>query len=173
MADEDFKGVMQQMAESTGLPKGAWPTRPPRQHVTSATRFRHMPTDSGEPEHTFLDYDMGLTIPEMIVGAVKDLPVAHVIGQSVLVRLPSGVTTMTTIAEAACGIFGSDLAELLWMILQALKNCMRPMDEDHKTVQCRYNLSERNDCVELSRYRWRKGFLIRGKAISQPLMSKR
>ena len=138
--DSRFKGVIQDMAEITGLPNEIWPSPAPLQHVSRRLHFR-LDRNSFQQGRQW-DENNGLRYHPNIVQAIEKLPAAHVIGQAVLTRLLSGVTTMTTIAEAACATFGSGLAELLWVIVQTLEKYMRPPHGAHEKGTYRYRWSE-------------------------------
>ena len=137
-----FRGFVQEMAEATGLPKDIWPSPPPLQNLSNVS---HWDLDQTPATHEVpLGERKGLHYHPQTVMAVEKLSAAHVLGQAVLVRPSFGVTTMTTIAEAACATFGPDLAELLWVILQVLERSMRsPEYEFH---------------ARKFKYRWKRNF---------------
>lgn len=111
-----FLNPVQEMAQATGLPHNIWPSSPPLQHLCRDSDFAF----KGESTYTpsVLNH---LACHPKIIEAIKILPVAQVLGQAILMRPVEGITTMTTIAEAAIAIFGPELAGLLWIILQILE----------------------------------------------------
>ncbi|KAL9607641.1 MAG: hypothetical protein Q9167_007464 [Letrouitia subvulpina] len=124
--DDEIFGVVEKMASITGLPKEIWPSPAPLQHVSRRLHFKLDELGTVLSKCKDKIGVEGLRCHPKTLQAIEKLPAAHVIGQSVLMRLSFGVTTMTTIAEAACATFGSGLAELLWVILQVLERSMRP-----------------------------------------------
>ena len=140
MEDFDLNDVLQEMADKTGLPSEIWPSPAPLQRVSRRLLFRldGKTIERGPP----FDENDALPYHPNTVQAVEKLPAAHVLGQAVLTRLSSGVTTMTTIAEAVCATFGSELAELLWVIIQILEIYMRPPHGRHEWEQYSYRWYE-------------------------------
>lgn len=138
MEESKFRGVMQEIAESKGLPTDLWPFPAPFGDLSSFLNFR---LDAGAISLT-LKVDLpGLPYHAKTVQAIEKLPAAHVMGQAVLMRSFPGITLMTTIAEAACATFGPGLAELLWLIVHTLEMYMRPPTSGFHEKSCRYQWS--------------------------------
>jgi hypothetical protein len=57
--------------------------------------------------------------------ALQHLPAEQVLGLGTMVRIPSGLTVMISIAEAVHKLLDVRLSELLWIAMQLIQEAMR------------------------------------------------
>jgi hypothetical protein len=117
-----FKGIAGSIVEATGLPSRIWPSPPPLQQFIDSEQLVELTLDQRSYKYDFArEYYEWIQVNESIVAAISHLPSVHVLGQGVLLRTTPGLTAMVSVAEAAFILFGDNVSELLWILVQVVE----------------------------------------------------
>jgi hypothetical protein len=112
------------IVKTTGLPSEIWPVIPPLQApgsgVVGYTLKQRFP-DRLEPVGNL----KCIQLHDRTIYSLRSLPVAHILGQGVLVRTGADFTAMISIAEAAYVLLGKVFSDLLWVLLEAAEQELR------------------------------------------------
>ena len=124
------QNVMCEMVRATGLPKEIWTDYGAERDPGSEDLRDHRKFELDERANLTDPYPqlrMHHTIRcrRKISEALEKLPASHILGQALLLRPLKDLTTMVTIAEGTIATFGTDLAELLWVIIRSLELAIR------------------------------------------------
>ena len=123
---ENFPSPIETIVATMGLPSDVWLAIPPHPldtgrnvHELVSSAFR----DNGKSIDSL--YCKQIWVHDRTIRALEALPAAHVIGQSVLVRIGAHFTAMVSIAEAASVLLGKGLSDLLWILVEFIAQELR------------------------------------------------
>src|SRR5947209_17130774 len=110
---------IQDIVKATGLPPDIWPSGRPR--ITPKLQGRDYTLLD---EYLFHNFDFNtegrdwIRIHENTIAALQCLPAEQVLGHATLVRTPTQLTAMVSIAEAATASMEESYCQLLWVMVK-------------------------------------------------------
>jgi hypothetical protein len=113
------------MVKATVLPQQIWPSRARlstpklqgRGYTLSGDYLPHV----GDFDAPYWDW---IRIHEKTIAALQHLPAAQVLGQATLVRTPTQLTAMISIAEAASASMAQEYCQLLWVMVKLIEKTL-------------------------------------------------
>ena len=126
-----FKGIARSVVEATGLPSGLWPLPPPLQQFVDNEQLVEFDLSERSTSNDFPAE--WIQLHESIVAAISHLPSAHVLGQGVLLRTTPGLTAMVSVAEAAFILFGDNISDLIWILVQVVERELKADSQNAST----------------------------------------
>ena len=111
---EGMDSLIATIVEATGLPPETWSVIPPLQTREVSHTLGPAYTDS------MMEYPSynRVQLRHRTISALQNLPVAHILGQGVLIRTETKFTALVSIAEAAFVLLGKTYSDLLWAMLE-------------------------------------------------------
>lgn len=115
-----------EMVRVTGLPSEVWPKNKISLDIKLGINYsiRDHSTRYVSPHWN------GVAIPTTIIETLRDLPAAQTLGLATLIRLPSQVTVMVSIAEAANATMEESYCQLLWTLMCTIERMLRNLDKN-------------------------------------------
>src|SRR5947207_2579933 len=121
-----FKGIAASIVEATGLPSTLWPSPPPLQQSIDSEQLVEFTLEQSHDSFSGNEQDYRwIGLHKNVVAAISRLPPAHVLGQGVLLRTTPGLTAMVSVAEAAFILFGDNVSELIWILVQVVEQALK------------------------------------------------
>jgi hypothetical protein len=124
---ESLKTPIQEIVEVTGLPSEFWPSvRPQLLPKLMGYNYRLSPQDYLLKDFNFDTQSRDwIRIHEKTIAALQRLPAAQVLGHATLVRTPTQLTAMVSIAEAATVSMDENYCQLMWVMMQLIEKGLR------------------------------------------------
>ena len=121
----ELRNPIQDIVKATGLPPDIWHSA--RLQLTPKLQGHHYRLSEN---HLLNDdnfdnkyYDW-IRIHENTIAALQRLPAAQVLGHATLVRNPTQLTAMVSIAEAATVSMDESYCQLLWVMVKAIEQTL-------------------------------------------------
>jgi hypothetical protein len=123
---ESLRTPIQEIVEATGLPSEFWPSVRPQLLPKLIGCNYQLSQNYSLNDFGFNQshYDW-IKIHEKTIAALQRLPAAQVLGHATLVRTPTQLTAMVSIAEAATVSMDENYCQLMWVMMQLIEKALR------------------------------------------------